>query len=117
MQGRSARWRCSIGILALTIFSFAALAATLSTTATDKVAPRGVAVVFAPWTPAAVALGRSVESGAQFVRFGAAPFVTVVIPESEGYPARAFAAGAWLVIDPLTLSACIPFFKTQAPPT
>jgi len=105
-----------IGAVGLTTLSFAALAATVSMTATDKDASRGVAVVFAPWTPAEAALGRSVGAGARFVRFGAAPFVTIVIPESETYTTRAFAAGAWLVIDPLALSACIPFIKTEAPP-
>lgn len=115
MHRRAPRWRYLIGILGLTTFSFAALAATLSTTAADKAASRGVAVVFAPWTPSEAAIGRSVEAGARFVRFGAVPFVTIVIPESQGYPARAFAAGAWLVIDPLALSACIRFFKTEAP--
>jgi hypothetical protein len=116
VQERPHGWRCLIGATGLTLLSFAVLAATVATTATGKDASRGVAVVFAPWTPSEGALGRSVGAGARFVRFGAAPFVTIVVPESEGYAARAFAAGAWLVIDPLALSACIPFFKTEAPP-
>jgi len=116
MQGRPHGGRHLIGVAGLTLLSFAVLAATVAMPATEKNASRGVAVVFAPWTPPEGALGRSVEAGARFVRFGAAPFVTIVVPESEGYAARAFAAGAWLVIDPLALSACIPFFKTEAPP-
>ena len=116
MLGRAHSGRCLMGAAGLTVLSFALLAATVAMPATDRDASRGVAVVFAPWTPREGALGRSVEAGARFVRFGAAPFVTIVVPESEGYAARAFAAGAWLVIDPLALSACIPFFKTEAPP-
>jgi hypothetical protein len=117
MQRRAPGKGHLIGAVGLTALSFVALAATVSLTAADKATSRGVAVLFAPWTPAEAALGRSVEAGARFVRFGGAPFVTIVVPESDGYVARAFAAGAWLVLDPLALSACLPFLKTETPPT
>jgi hypothetical protein len=67
----------------------------------------GVAVVFAPWTTRETAMVRTVEAGARFVRFGGVAFVTVAMPEDGAYPARAFTQGAWLVVDPKAIAACL----------
>lgn len=67
---------------------------------------RGVAVIFAPWTPAAKTLSLAVGGGGRFVRFGGLPFIAVVIPDDATYPDRIFGTGAWLVVDPQALAAC-----------
>jgi hypothetical protein len=50
---------------------------------------------------------RTVEAGARFVRFGGFDFVTVAVPDDRDYPERAFARGAWLVVDPKAMAACL----------
>jgi hypothetical protein len=67
---------------------------------------RGVAVIFAPWTPAARTLSLAVGSGGRFVRFGGLPFIAVVMPDDATYPDRMLGTGAWLVVDPQALAAC-----------
>jgi hypothetical protein len=68
---------------------------------------RGVAVVFAPWTKPDAAITRTVGLGARFVRFGGLSFIAVAIPDDREYPARALAEGAWLVVDPKAIAACL----------
>jgi len=46
------------------------------------------------------------------VRFGGASFIAVVIPDDGGYQTRVLNAGAWLVLDPQALAACLPFLNT-----
>src|SRR5262249_32064683 len=67
----------------------------------------GVAVVFAPWTKSDAAFARAVEPGARFVRFGAFPFIVVVVPDRPGYAARVLADGALLIADPQALVSCL----------
>jgi hypothetical protein len=69
----------------------------------------GVAVVFAPWTSQEDALARAVEAGGRFIRYGAFPFVVVVMPETADYLSRISRDGALLVADPRALAACLPF--------
>jgi hypothetical protein len=64
-----------------------------------------VAAVFPPWWGAArtaVAAG----SAGLIVRFGAGPFVVVVMPQGDGSVAALRRAGAWLVVDPQVLGGC-----------
>lgn len=68
---------------------------------------QGVGVVFAPWTDADAAFIRAVEAGGRFVRFGALPFIVVVMPETPDYAERVHAAGALLLVDPQILAACL----------
>lgn len=63
--------------------------------------------MFAPWTAPATAMVSAVEAGARFVRFGGFGFVAVVAPDDRNYTARAMASGAWLVVDPQLLAACL----------
>jgi hypothetical protein len=99
-----------IDIAALAILSIV----TLGVTARFALAPRapelGVAVIFAPWTPPEQTFARTVEAGARFVRFGGPGFVAVAVPDDRDYPARARAAGAWLVVDPKVVAACLSAF-------
>jgi hypothetical protein len=69
---------------------------------------RGVGVIFAPWTGADAAIVRAVEAGGRFVRFGGLPFIVVVEPERADYLDRIKAAGAFLIVDPLVITACLP---------
>ena len=105
-----------IDIAALAILSIVAL----SITARFALAPRapelGVAVIFAPWTSPEQTLVRTVEAGARFVRFGGPGFVAVAIPDDRDYPARARAAGAWLVVDPKVVAACLSAFGAAIKP-
>jgi hypothetical protein len=65
----------------------------------------GIGVIFAPWTSESSALERA-TAGARFVRFGAWPFIVVVVPDTPDDAARLSDAGAWLVVDPQVLAAC-----------
>jgi hypothetical protein len=106
--------RRAIDITALAFLSIG----TLYATARMGLAPRdpqsGVAVVFAPWTSPQTALTRTVDAGARFVRFGGPGFITVAVADDSGYPDRALASGAWLVVDPQILAACLPPFAVAA---
>jgi hypothetical protein len=90
----------------LMCLSIGTLYAGARTGLTPRDPARGVAVVFAPWTPANETLSQAVAGGSSFVRFGGLPFVAVVIPDDATYSDRMFSAGAWLVVDPLALAAC-----------
>jgi hypothetical protein len=68
----------------------------------------GVAVIYAPWTPADQTMIRAVDAGARFVRFGGFNFIALVMPERPDYIDRALAGSALLVVDPQVLAACLP---------
>jgi hypothetical protein len=91
--------------------------ASIVAVATFSIAPKqntsAVAVIFSPWTDAAEAMSRSVESGGRFVRFGAFDFIAIVEPESGEYARRVRDAGAWLLADPVTLAACLRPFSPK----
>jgi hypothetical protein len=99
------RWLVDAVILASV--SVGALYATARFALAPRDPGRGVAVVFAPWTPPEATFARTVEAGGRFVRFGGTSFIAVAMPNDLDYPARAFAAGAWLVLDPKALAACL----------
>ena len=104
------RPRWLIDALILASVSIGALYATARFSLAPRDPARGVAVVFAPWTPQEATLTRTVEAGGRFVRFGGASFIAVAMPDDANYSARAFAAGAWLVLDPKALAACLSAF-------
>ena len=103
--------RISIDFILLACLSAGAFFVTASTALTPQHPDRGVAVVFAPWTTPEAALARTVEAGARFVRFGGPKFVAIAIPDDPGYAARVFAAGAWFVVDPQAIAACLTPFE------
>ncbi len=108
MSRRSFLFRNIIDGGVLTCLSLGALYAVARTELTPRDPAQGVAVIFAPWTPADAALSQAVEGGGRFVRFGGLPFIAVVVPDDVKYPDRMLHAGAWLVVDPVALAACLP---------
>ncbi|HEX8165313.1 MAG TPA: hypothetical protein VF601_05930 [Beijerinckiaceae bacterium] len=101
---------------ALILASATVLPAFVLRTALRPADPRaGAAVVFAPWTDAGEAITRATDAGASLVRQGARPWIVVVRPDGASYVERAFAAGALLVLDPKTLSACAPVLLPPEP--
>jgi hypothetical protein len=108
------RWLIDAAILAS--LSVAALYGTARIALVPADPERGIALVFAPWTGADQAFARTLEVGGRFVRYGGVPFVTIVIPETGDYRVRAFAAGAWLVLDPQVIAACLSPFAAAAAP-
>ncbi|MEW6453654.1 MAG: hypothetical protein AB1490_23625 [Pseudomonadota bacterium] len=106
--------RFAIDLALLACLSIAAFVVAAVTALAPRDPASGVAVVFAPWTGADAALSRAVEAKARFVRFGGASFIAVVIPDDADYQARVLNAGAWLVLDPQALAACLPFLDTAA---
>jgi hypothetical protein len=68
----------------------------------------GVAVIYAPWTPADETMHRAVGAGARFVRFGGFDFIAIVMPDGPGYVDRVLAGSALLAVDPQVLAACLP---------
>ena len=114
MKYSSQTLRRAIDVTALVCLSIGALFVTARIGLVPRDPERGVAVVFAPWTSPESALARTVEAGARFVRFGGPTFVTVAIPEDRGYADRALASGAWLVVDPQVLAACLSPFAVPA---
>jgi hypothetical protein len=99
------------------VLSVGALCFTARATLVPRHPERGVAVVFAPWTAPETAIALTVQAGARFVRFGGYDFIAVVTAEDHDYPARAVAAGAWLVVDPQLVAACLTVFAKKAGPT
>jgi hypothetical protein len=107
----SSGWLDGLAIGAAALLSVGAIAVFAFAPSDPKA---GLGVVFAPWVSERAAFTRSVEAGARFVRFGGFPFIVVVMPEAPDYAARVSAAGAWFIVDPQALAACLPF---TAPPT
>jgi hypothetical protein len=68
----------------------------------------GVAVIYAPWTPADQTMVRAVAAGARFVRFGGFDFIAIVMPDRPDYVERVLAGSALLAVDPQVLAACLP---------
>src|SRR5689334_21510429 len=105
-----------IDIAALAIMSIVALGATARFALAPQTHELGVAVIYSPWTSREQAFDRTVGAGARFVRFGGPSFVVVAIPDDRDYPARVRAAGAWLVVDPKVVTACLSAFGAAVQP-
>lgn len=100
---------------ALTILSLGALYAVARTELIPRDPSQGVAVIFSPWTKADATLSQAVDGGSRFVRFGGLQFIAIVVPDDIKYPERMLHAGAWLVVDPVALAACLPAAATAEP--
>ena len=72
-----------------------------------RVSPgRPVAALFPPWWSAPRALAAA-SAGGMPVRFGAAGFVVIVMPDIPDAMQRLRQAGAWLLLDPKVLGGCV----------
>jgi len=111
---KSALFRHFIDAALLAGLSLGALYATARVGLKPRDPGNGVAVVFAPWTAADATMLQAVEAGGRFVRFGGLPFIAIVIPEDMNYPSRILGAGAWLVVDPQVIAACLSTFASPA---
>jgi hypothetical protein len=104
---KPARSRISLDILLLTVTAAIALVGTVAVLAPASNPDRGVAVIFPPWIAAGDALAQSAAASGRFVRFGAFPFIAVVVPDDAGYVDRVLRRGAWFALDPAALAACL----------
>jgi hypothetical protein len=68
---------------------------------------RQVAAIFAPWTGHEAAFFRAATAGGRVVREGVFDNILVVRAERPGLIDRLYAAGAWLVIDPVAFGGCL----------
>jgi hypothetical protein len=104
--------RHSIDVLLLAALSIGTVYAAARVGLVPRNPAAGVAVIFSPWTAPEATLGRAVEAGSRFVRFGGLPFIAVVIPDDAGYPSRILGTGAWLVVDPNVIASCLAILAT-----
>src|SRR5262245_37390023 len=95
----------SLDLWLIAVLVVASFATILRIGAAPGNAAAGVAVVYAPWTPAEQTMLRAVSAGARFVRFGGFDFIAVVVPERANYVQQALAGSALLVVDPRLVAA------------
>ena len=101
-------------IFLLACLSVATLYAIVRVTFMPRDPSSGVAVIFAPWVEPQDALTRAVGAGGRFLRFGGFSFITVIVPDGPDYHSRVLSAGAWFVVDPNVLAACLPTVASAA---
>ena len=83
------------------------LAAALA--AASPAADGAVAAIFPPWWDATRVAAATAPAGVT-VRFGALPFIVVVAADAQGTTppgAALYRAGAWLLLNPQTLTGCL----------
>jgi hypothetical protein len=66
-----------------------------------------VAAVFPPWWSAERSFAAAASAGGAIVREGAWSNILVVTPGEGDFTRRLYAAGAWLLVDPKALDACL----------
>jgi hypothetical protein len=64
-----------------------------------------VALIFPPWWGGTRAVVAAARFGA-VIRFGAWPFIVIVLPDSRASKGRLGQSDAWLVLDPAQLGGC-----------
>jgi hypothetical protein len=75
---------------------------------------RQVAAIFAPWAGHDAAFLRAATAGGRVVREGILDNILVVRAERPGLIGRLYAAGAWIVIDPVAFGGCLVKGSSQA---
>jgi hypothetical protein len=73
----------------------------------DSAAGAPVAAVFPPWWGGERVFAASVSTGGAIVREGAWANILVLISADTDLPRRLRAAGAWLLLNPKALDACL----------
>jgi hypothetical protein len=66
-----------------------------------------IAAVFPPWWSAERSFAAAASAGGAIVREGAWSNILVVMPGDGDFAHRLQAAGAWLLLDPRALDACL----------
>lgn len=95
-------WAPALLLLAVSFLGTAALALRAPDTGT---AP--VAAIFPPWWGSERVLAAAADADAIIVREGAWPAILVVKSKHGDFAARLHAAGAWLLVDPRSVAACL----------
>ena len=98
VQSRCRSWRLPL-ILGLTSL-IGAVALSMRPTATGP-----VALIFPPWWGGTRAVLAAARSGA-VIRFGARPFIVIVLPDGRAPKNALGQSGAWLVLDPAQVGGC-----------
>lgn len=99
-----ARLRDFVPAAALLVLSAGATAAAAMA---PGAAGEPVAAVFAPWTGPEHALRAVAAADGAAVRAGAFDNVVIAVSDDPGFRDRLRAAGAWLLLDPKALAACL----------
>jgi hypothetical protein len=68
-----------------------------------------VAILFAPWVSADIAMQRVATTGARIVGLGALPFIVIAEPDGADFSARAAEVGALFIIDSAAVRACLTY--------
>ena len=97
-RGRLAAW-----VPCVTLAAGSMLAAGASSLAPPAEGP--IAALYPPWWSATQSL-LAAGAGGLPVRFGAAGFVVVIVPDTADAAERLHQAGAWLLLDPKLLGGC-----------
>ncbi len=99
MRGRLATWAPCVAL---------AVGSMLAAGASSLGPPPGgpIAALYPPWWGASRSLLAAATGGVP-VRFGAAGFVVVVVPDTPDAARRLRQAGAWLLLDPEVLGGCV----------
>jgi hypothetical protein len=108
---------CPIDVIVIAFLIGASLLAVVRLGLSPANPSAGVAVIYSPWTTSREALVQAVGAGARFVRFGALPFIAIVIPERPDFMARVARSSAWLVADPQALAGCLAATPPNRVPT
>lgn len=69
--------------------------------------PFEVAVIFAPWTGAEIAIARVARAGGVIERQGVLASILVVHGDDAGFAARLYRQGALAVVDPVAFGGCL----------
>ena len=94
-------WLCPVALLFVSWVLIAAL--TFRPGRVDSV----VAVIFPPWWSPDRAFAAAASAEASIVRVGGFGSVLVVQPAAMNGPDRLYRAGAWLLLNPTGLGACV----------
>lgn len=92
------------------VFLIVFLATTLTGLLLVAIQPRpgnAVAVIMPPWETASRTLQAIATADGRYMRQGLGGWVAIASSDRPDFAARLYAAGAWLVADPLVAGACI----------
>lgn len=101
-EGRRGAWLPAILLLIVSFLGIAWL-----NLRPDLAADEPVAAVFPPWWDAERAFAAAASTGGAVIREGAWSNILVVKSEGGDLAQRLYASGAWLLLNPKALEACL----------